>query len=89
MTLFTQTINFSTSAAKTQNKSFREHSNLKYVIKFIDLHFLMFVRTLPRVNHPLHFLRKKVKTQINYLLFIKNKTKTSLELVPHEKNVHN
>ena len=38
--LFALTIKFSISAAKSQNKSFKERSNLKYVIRCIYFHFL-------------------------------------------------
>ena len=70
--LFAQTIKFSISAAKSQNKSFKERSNLKSVIRCIYFHFFLFVRTVPGVNRPTHFLKNK---QTNYFHLGKTKQK--------------
>ena len=58
--LFAQTINFSMSAAKSQNKSFKERSNLKSVIRCIYIHFFKICANSPLGESSHTFLKNKL-----------------------------
>ena len=73
--IFAQTMKFSISAAKAQNKSFKERSNLKSVISCIYFHFFLNLceQSLGESSHT--FLKNK---QTNY--FYQEKTKQKYPL---------